>query len=151
MEAGRLPSEQLNARRDVRVEGVLPVLVQRGKAGIPLLTSDVSFRGLFVPTNMASAIRSLVRLRITLGARIIDTHAMVVHVKADGEDRVVGMGLQFWGLAGADRFAWDSYVNTLLTDKRASDKRASESHPAASEPSTPSGVRVMLKVEPTKS
>ena len=118
-------------------------MVQRGKLEIPLITSDVSFRGLFVPTNVASAVRALVRLRITLGARIIDTHAMVVHVKSDTDDRVVGMGLQFWGLSGADRFAWDSYVNTLITEKRAAEKRASEVHPAASEPVTPSGVRVV--------
>ena len=118
---------------------------------MPLVTSDVSFRGLFVPTTIAPALRSLVRIRMTLGVRIIDTHAMVIHIRTDPDERVVGIGLQFWGLTGTERIGWDAFVNGLLTTKRATAKRIAEASAAdAAEGSTPSGVRAVTSPDSSR-
>lgn len=106
-----------NLRREARVAARLRVSIVRGKTSTRLETSDVSFKGLFLKTNETLALRSLVRLRVSLPLREIEAHAMVVHV---GE---AGVGLQFWGLAGPDRIAWDDFVRELIQARRASAKR----------------------------
>jgi hypothetical protein len=96
----------------------VPVVVVRGRATIDLETSDVSFKGLFLRTESPPPVRSLVRLRVALPKREIEAHAMAVHV---GDS---GVGLQFWGLAGPDRTAWDEFVSELVESRRASAKTA---------------------------
>ena len=140
-----------NLRREARVDVRVPVVVYRGKSPIALETSDVSFKGLFVRTTDPPALRSLVKLRVALFDREFEAHAMAVHVVkssdvAAGADRhEPGVGLQFWGLAGPDRTAWDDFVRGLVHARRAPKPKVSESaHPALSEPSTPSGVRIVV-------
>lgn len=133
-----------NHRRDARIDACIPVAIIRGKAALAFETLDVSFRGLFVKTSDPPALRSLVRLRVTLPGRTIDTHAMAVHVVADDPHHVAGVGLQFWGLSGDDRSAWERFIRDLVTARREAAKRAalpSGSHPASSEMNTPSGIR----------
>jgi hypothetical protein len=140
-----------NLRREARVDVRVPVVVFRGKKAVSLETSDVSFKGLFVRTTDPPALRSLVRLKVALFDREFEAHAMAVHVVSgdphapDGEDRVPGVGLQFWGLSGPDRTAWDDFVGGLVQARRAAAKRkpVDAQHPALSEPSTPSGVRIV--------
>ncbi|MDB5212098.1 MAG: hypothetical protein JWO86_25 [Myxococcaceae bacterium] len=142
-----------NLRREARVDVRVPVVVYRGKSLVALETSDVSFKGLFVRTTDPPALRSLVRLKVALFDREFEAHAMAVHVVAPGhaadagEHHEPGVGLQFWGLSGPDRTAWDDFVRGLVHARRgAAKKSASESaHPAMSEPSTPSGVRIVVK------
>ena len=138
-----------NLRREARVDVRVPVVVYRGKKPVSLETSDVSFKGLFVCTSDPPPLRSLVRLKVALFDREFEAHAMAVHVVNDAEDsddRVPGVGLQFWGLSGPDRTAWDDFVRGLVHARRAAakPKTAGAEHPALSEPSTPSGVRIVV-------
>jgi hypothetical protein len=154
-----------NQRREARVDVRVPVVIFRGKSRVAVETSDVSFKGLFVCTSEPPSLRSLVRLQVALEARSFEAHAMVVHViAADPSDpaRVPGVGLQFWGLSGLDRTAWDDFVSNLVHTRRATAKASATAamakiptprsfephHPALSEPATPSGVHIV--VTPTR-
>jgi len=148
-----------NMRREARVEARVPVVVFRGRQAFALETSDVSFKGLFVCTAEPPPLRSLVRLKVTLPTRSFEAHAMAVHVvTADGEHaRGPGVGLQFWGLSGPDRTAWDDFVRGLVHARRPAAAKVAAtsgtpSHPALSEPTTPSGVRIVTApdVSPNK-
>lgn len=116
-----------NLRCEARLPARVPVLLVRGRRVIPFETGDVSFRGLFLRTSEPPSVRSLVRLRVALPTREIEAHAMVVHVVDGASDLagLTGVGLQLWGLAGPDRSAWDDFVRTLITERRAAAKRAS--------------------------
>lgn len=150
-----------NLRREARVDVAVPVVIFRGKAPVALLTSDVSFKGLFVRTDDPPALRSLVRLKVALFDREFDAHAMAVHVvRADADDVVgaAGVGLQFWGLSGQDRAAWDQFVRGLVHARRAAAKKAATAAPPSerprepstlAQPATPSGVRIV--VSPSRS
>jgi hypothetical protein len=133
-----------NLRREARVEAKVPIVLRRGAKVLDLWTSDVSFKGLFVRTASPPAIRSLIRMQVTLPSGTIDTHAMVVHV-VDGDSG--GVGLQFWGLSGADRMAWDSFVRFLIQEQRKTLKKSRKSGPHPAALPTPSGVRVVATVE----
>ena len=144
-----------NLRREARVDVRVPVVVYRGKSPVSLDTADVSFKGLFVRTTDPPPLRSLVRLKVALFDREFEAHAMAVHiVKAENgdDDREPGVGLQFWGLAGPDRTAWDDFVRGLVHARRAAAakarKPAESPHPALTEPlapsRTPSGVRIVV-------
>lgn len=87
------------------------------------------------------ALRSLMRLRVILPAREIEAHAMAVHVSRRGGDdpRGTGVGVEFWGLAGPDK--WDDFVRELLQAQRALAKKTSASKP--NRPSS-SGVRAVI-------
>ncbi|AKV02717.1 hypothetical protein AKJ09_09380 [Labilithrix luteola] len=122
-----------NLRRETRIDAKVPVVIHRGRTAVTVETSDISFRGLFVCTASPPPLRSLVRLRISLPQHAFDAHAMVVHVVESGE-REAGIGMQFWGLAGPDRNAWDDYVRSVVATKRANLKKL------AAEGQTPSGV-----------
>jgi hypothetical protein len=138
-----------NLRREARVDVRVPVMVYRGKSPVALETSDVSFKGLFVRTTDPPALRALVRLKVALFDREFEAHAMAVHVVRPGEgpeNHDPGVGLQFWGLSGPDRTAWDDFVRGLVQARRAAAKKTADStatHPAMSEPTTPSGVRIV--------
>lgn len=143
-----------NLRREARVDVRVPVVVYRGKSPVTLETSDVSFKGLFVRTTDPPALRALVRLKVALFDREFEAHAMAVHVVKPGEgpdNHAPGVGLQFWGLSGPDRTAWDDFVRGLVQVRRAAAKNAESTHPAASEPSTPSGVRILATTPRTSS
>jgi hypothetical protein len=139
-----------NQRREPRVDVCVPIVVYRGKTAVALETSDVSYKGLFVRTSDPPALRSLVRLKVALVDREFEAHAMAVHVVAastDPSERIPGVGLQFWGLAGPNRSAWDDFVRTLVQARRAAAKGPPSSsqgaEPLATEPGTPSGVRIV--------
>lgn len=125
-----------NMRRETRVEAKVPVVIHRGRTTVAVETSDISFRGLFVCTTTPPPLRSLVRLRISLPRHEFDAHAMVVHVVERGE-REAGIGMQFWGLAGPDRNAWDEYVRSVVATKRASLKKLAAEGQAASPAAEP--------------
>jgi hypothetical protein len=137
-----------NMRREARVEVRVPVVIYRGRKALSAETSDVSFKGLFVRTVDPPPLRSLVRLQVALLDRSFEAHAMAVHVVPAGDEREAGVGLQFWGLAGSDRAAWDSFVRELVHARRSrsakKDPGAPGAHPALTEPTTPSGVRIVV-------
>lgn len=139
-----------NLRREARVEARIQVFVVRGRRTVSLETSDISFKGLFLRTDDAPPIRSLVRLRVVLPIGEIEAHAMVVHVAPSedpSEGRGPGVGVQFWGLAGPDRNAWDDFVRGIIQLKRASmrkplDPNMGDHGVGPAGPPTPSGIRV---------
>lgn len=116
-----------NLRREARLDARIKVLAVRGRATEPLETTDVSFKGLFLATESPPPLRSLMRLRVSLPSRDIEAHAMVVHVSGgavpDAEPgRERGCGVQFWGLAGPDKNAWDEFVRYLMSSQPAKPK-----------------------------
>lgn len=136
-----------NLRREARVDARIKVTVVRGRRMVSLETSDVSFKGLFLRTDDPPPLRSLMRLRVALPLREIEAHAMAVHVSTTDdplEGRAAGVGVQFWGLAGPDRIAWDDFVRELVQMKRAAVKKAAGSSAASSGPGGPSGSGVRL-------
>jgi hypothetical protein len=147
-------SSSENLRREARVDVRVPVTVYRGKRPLELETSDVSFKGLFVCTSDPPPLRSLVKLRVALVGREFEAHAMAVHVvlpkhderhdEGTGAPHQPGVGLQFWGLSGSDRAAWDEFVRGLVHARRGPVRRPTDSQPALSEPATPSGVRIIV-------
>jgi hypothetical protein len=122
-----------NLRREARVDARVVVEIQKKRSSVMVETSDVSFRGLFVRTQEPLPLRALVRLRVALPSRMLEAHAMVVHVVDGG-----GAGLQFWGLSGADRAAWDDFVRGLVQAKR-----KLVVPPQGLDLETPTGVRVV--------
>lgn len=133
-----------NLRREARVDAQIKVAVVRGRSMVSLETVDVSFKGLFLRTDDPPPVRSLMRLRVSLPQREIEAHAMAIHVTTpsnEAEPHRAGVGVQFWGLAGPDRVAWDDFVRTLIQTRRDAAKRASESTAAATSSGPTSGVR----------
>ena len=137
-----------NLRREARVDARIKVTVVRGRRMISVETTDVSFKGLFLRTDDPPPLRSLMRLRVALPHREIEAHAMAVHVSTTDDPmdgRATGVGVQFWGLAGPDRVAWDDFVRELIQIKRAAVKRSLAANAAdvstSAGPST-SGVRL---------
>lgn len=142
-----------NLRREARVDVKVPVIVYRARKPVVLETSDVSFRGLFVRTTDPPPLRSLVKLKVALIGREFEAHAMAVHVvtassSTEGDARIPGVGLQFWGLSGQDRTAWDDFVRGLVHARRGPVRPPhtplESAHPALTEPNTPSGVRIVV-------
>jgi len=145
-------STTANLRRDARIDVRVPVVMLRGKATFQHETLDVSFRGLFLKCMEPPALRSLVRLKVTLPSRTIEAHAMAVHVIAAKDGQEGGVGLQFWGLSGSDRQAWEDFIRALVTLRRDAAKKAAQkamglpesgTHPANTEMNTPSGIRTV--------
>lgn len=146
-------------RRDVRLEARVPVIIHHGRARVPYETLDVSFRGLFVVgATQLLPIRSLLRLKLDLPKISVETHGMVIHT---GTNEIVrGIGVQFWGLTGVERAAWNDYVWGLLHERAALVKRmkaaAEGSLPSTTmetpiEPMVPSGVRPVMSDDAPKS
>lgn len=137
-----------NLRRDARLDVRVPVTIIRGKSTLELESLDVSFRGLFLKCMEPPALRSLVRLKVALPNRTFEVHAMAVHVIAASDGQDGGVGLQFWGLSGSDRQAWEDFIRTLIAIRRDAAKKAaheatSGTHPANTEMNTPSGIRTV--------
>jgi hypothetical protein len=141
-----------NLRRDARLDVRVPVVIIRGKSTVELESLDVSFRGLFLKCVEPPALRSLVRLKVVLPSRTIEVHAMAVHVVAGSGGQSSpdsgGVGLQFWGLSGTDRQAWEDFIRTLIAVRRDAAKKAAQEalsgpHPATTEMNTPSGIRTV--------
>ena len=141
-----------NLRREARVDARIKVTVVRGRRMESFETSDVSFKGLFLRTDDPPPLRSLMRLRVSLPLREIEAHAMAVHVAASdpSEGRQGGVGVQFWGLAGPDRIAWDDFVRELIQVKRAAMKKPAAPIAASCAAGPPaSNVRLTAMLERT--
>lgn len=112
-------TEQDRQFRDVRVPIRLPVALKDRRAEWPLLTEDISRRGLFLRTDCPKPLRQLVQLRVTLlpAEDELDLLAVVVHslghAQAQLRGGAPGMGMQFYGLTGAVRDRWERYVRKL--------------------------------------
>jgi Tfp pilus assembly protein PilZ len=100
-------------RRDRRYRFELPVVLIRGGREVPLLTADVSFRGLFLRTDDPPPLRQLLQVRARLPPENdeIRVHAMAVFVARPGTPgRAPGVGLQLYALGDGDRQRWERFV-----------------------------------------
>jgi hypothetical protein len=119
------PLERRNLRREERIQAQVPVLLVRGKDEVPVLATDVSYKGLFLRMPTPPPLHALVRLRLGVRSSVwVEAHAMAVH-HASGNSRPggpggAGVGLQLFGLAGKERSAWDSFVRELIQTKKRS-------------------------------
>jgi hypothetical protein len=103
-------------RREARHRVRLRAAIVKGKEETVFQTEDVSYKGLFLRSDTPPAVRSLIRVKVTLPSGVdVTIHAMVVHVIPPGDGaRVPGAGLQFWGAFDpAQKKLWDEYVGEL--------------------------------------
>lgn len=106
-------------RRDARYPARITARILRRNQTFELLTSDVSFRGVFIRTDSPPALRQLVKMELVLpSGLVVAGHAMVVHLAApDGQPpadarTTPGMGLQFWGPLTHVR-EWEQFIHHL--------------------------------------
>lgn len=102
-------------RRDIRYRVRLRAVILKGKDEAVVQTEDISYRGLFLRTDTPPAVRSLIRIKVTLppNGPDVTVHGMVVHVVEPGDpSRVPGAGVQFWGTFDpAQKKLWDELVS----------------------------------------
>lgn len=115
-------------RREPRFAARITVKLLRRGETLELLTNNVSFRGAFVRTDAAPALRQLVRVEFSLpsGERV-SAHAMVAHVEDRGPDgeRIPGFGVQFYGpMDREQQKIWERYIYELRSKERAGNAAA---------------------------
>lgn len=108
-------------RRDLRYRAQLITTLTLGHETREITTDDVSFRGAFLRTELATGPRKLVRVSFLLpDHHEVSGHAMVVRVMTAGEAsyRAVlegGIGIEFFGeISGRHR--WDAFIQELTKD-----------------------------------
>ncbi len=110
-------SDEANKRCEARYKARVAVMLRRGRDSVPLLTEDVSFRGVFLRMDLPPALRQLVRLEVTLpDGATIRAHA-VVHRITSTDDGAPGVGMQFFGLDGRERAHWESFVGRIRENR----------------------------------
>lgn len=104
-------------RKDRRYRIRVPVtLVSRSKE-IRALTDDVSFRGVFLRMDAPPAKMQLIRMKFVLppdGMELV-LQGMGVHLVEPGDKkgRPPGLGVEFFGLDGAPRIAWEKFIRYI--------------------------------------
>lgn len=114
-----------HSRRDVRYRVRLPAVLGVGKRSLSTFTEDVSLRGLFVHTDSPPAMRQLVRVEVTLpSGTAVPVNAMVVFVipPDNPHRRQPGVGLQLYGVGGAQEAAWQAFIRELAERQREAEK-----------------------------
>jgi Tfp pilus assembly protein PilZ len=99
-------------RRDRRHAFRFPMILSWGREEIVAQSEDVSFRGVFVRTDMPLPERQLVRLRVTLPPAGVELNAMgmVTRRLGPGSDRAPGVGIQFYAMGPEERERWHGFV-----------------------------------------
>jgi hypothetical protein len=95
-----------NLRRDRRYKARIRVVLGVARGEIELFTENVSYRGLFLRTELALPTRELLRARIMLPNQkeALSTHVVVT------SSRPGGYGVSFFGLDGELRTRWNRVV-----------------------------------------
>jgi Tfp pilus assembly protein PilZ len=148
---------EAHGRRDTRYSIRFPARVTHGKRTLSLLTEDVSYGGIFLCTDSPLPLLQLVRVQLVLpiGDRALQAHGMTVHVvqPENAQERVPGVGVQFYALDQATRDAWDLFIGQVETSCPKSPDQAPLRLPRGF---TPEPIRrrferhtAVLKVEPT--
>jgi hypothetical protein len=101
-------------RRDVRYAIRFPTQLSIGKRTFSLLTSDVSYGGVFLRTDTPPPLQQLVGVELVLpiGDRALSVHGMTVRViqpdNPSGYD--AGIGVQFYAVDQATRLSWETFI-----------------------------------------
>ena len=115
-------------RRDERYQVRLPITVRAGSKTIDAFTEDVSYRGLFVRTDEAIALRQLlgVEARLPPDDYAFSSHGMAVFCMPVGNPsgRAPGMGVQFYAM-GPERSRWEEYIRSVR-DQQALEQAAEQ-------------------------
>jgi hypothetical protein len=100
-------------RRDRRYDARIPVAFLSLKSHPELFTENVSYRGLFVRTQIALPERQLLRVRLTPtgDSEPIETNVVVA------VSRPTGAGVSFFGLDGAQRIRWERFIESFREAK----------------------------------
>jgi hypothetical protein len=109
-----------------RFRCALPVTLRKRSGPLELLTSDVSFRDVFVRTDAPPPANSLVRLDLTVppeGAVISVSAAVDAVVPATpAAEHYPGFLARLVGLSGPPKARWDSFVASLRQDHPEADR-----------------------------
>jgi hypothetical protein len=97
------------ARREPRYAVSIPVTLRSLLGNRDLFTGDVSYRGLFLRTELPLTKRQLLRveLRVPTQEETIETSVVVANVGAGVSP---GAGVSFYGLHGDQRAGWDRFI-----------------------------------------
>lgn len=101
-------------RRDIRARIVFPVDMIRGAEAEPIEVVNASHRGLLVRVHEALPMMRLVRLRLHLPTRDVDTHAVVMRIDGRCLDGRWELGLRFFALNGLEQRDWERFVTAQL-------------------------------------
>lgn len=96
----------------------MPAILVRGSREVPVLTGDVSYRGLFLRTDDPPPLRELLQLRLKLPPANdgLVIHAMAVFVMPPGKSgSTPGVGLQLYAVGTEVRSRWDRFVHWVAT------------------------------------
>jgi hypothetical protein len=101
-------------RRDTRYRVRVPVTIVARSGDVSALTDDVSFRGAFLRLDRLPPKMQLLQMRFALppNAQPLVLHGMGVHLvqPGAGDGRPPGVGIEFYGLDGEPRRAWETFV-----------------------------------------
>ena len=114
-QARAVPTSMTQLRRDRRYEARLPVALLSLGGARQVFTRNVSYRGLFLCTELPLPKRQLVAVRVTLPEQDEDLHTNVVI----GAPRPGGVGVSLFGLDGEPRTRWEGFIESLR-DRHAS-------------------------------
>lgn len=109
-------SDTSNQRLDDRYPAELVVALHWNRQCVRLLTSDVSYRGIFIRTDTPPLLRQLVRLEIELApGEMLSMHGMAVHVVKPGDKlrRDPGVGVQFYAIDRDAGLRWRRFVDQI--------------------------------------
>tara|TARA_R110002073_G_scaffold225022_9_gene385478 strand:- start:15654 stop:16370 length:717 start_codon:yes stop_codon:yes gene_type:complete len=102
-------------RREERFPTRVPVVLRIGKVTREFFTGDVSYRGLYVCTDEPPVLRQLIRVEAVLppnDAAFVSHGMSVFHLgPGNSDDRLPGVGIQFYAQSSTDRLAWEQFVD----------------------------------------
>jgi hypothetical protein len=103
-------------RRDRRYEAKIPVVLLSVHGQKEVLTENISYRGLFLRTDLHLPTRELLRVRLTLPneRRSLETNIVIAF------SRPGGCGAAFYGLDGEPRTRWEGFVESVRDQQSAS-------------------------------
>jgi hypothetical protein len=107
----------IERRKDRRYPYRVKLFLVSGRTELLAQTEDVSFKGIFVRTDLPLPERHLLRLRLTLppeNDELILT-GMVARSLPGRGDRPPGAGIQFYGASPADLERWNRFVRYVAS------------------------------------
>lgn len=107
----------IERRKDRRVPFRMKVGLVSGRQSAEAEIEDVSFKGVFVRTDLPLPVRHLVKLRFTLppdGTALELTGMVARRIPASGAARTPGAGIQLYGVSTVDLQRWNRFVRFVV-------------------------------------
>jgi uncharacterized protein (TIGR02266 family) len=127
----------IEKRKDRRYPFHVKALLQSGRHEVVAQTEDVSFKGVFVRTDLPLAERHLLRVKFTLPPEGDDytVTGMVARSIPAKDGRPPGAGIQFYGASSNDLDRWNQFIRWVAAGAPAPQPAA----PPAAAPVFPAG------------